>query len=60
MKFKIYQDQAGLYRWTLVSNNGKIMADGSEGYSKRSNCVRALKKLVETVRWYGYEMLADL
>lgn len=45
MKFKIYRDQAGLYRWKLVSRNGRIVADSGEGYSKRNNATRAARNL---------------
>jgi uncharacterized protein YegP (UPF0339 family) len=45
MKFRIYQDQAKLFRWRLVANNGKILADSGEGYSSRGNSRRAATKL---------------
>jgi uncharacterized protein YegP (UPF0339 family) len=44
MKFKIYQDKAGLFRWTLVSGR-HVRADSGEGYSKRSNARKAARTL---------------
>ncbi len=46
MKFTIYQDRAGEYRWRLVSSNGRTVADSGEGYDSRSNARRA----AETVK----------
>jgi uncharacterized protein YegP (UPF0339 family) len=40
--FEIYPDAAGEYRWRLRSSNGRIIADGAEGYSSRAACRRGL------------------
>lgn len=34
-----------LYYWHLKARNGNIIADGGQGYSSKSNCRRALKRL---------------
>jgi len=36
-RFEVYEDNAGEYRWRLVSTNDEIVADGGEGFSDRSN-----------------------
>lgn len=36
-RFEVYEDNAGDYRWRLVSSNDEIVADGGEGFSGRSN-----------------------
>ena len=36
-RFEVYEDNAGEYRWRLVSSNDEIVADGGEGFSSRSN-----------------------
>jgi len=53
-KVQVYEDVAGEWRWRLVASNGKIVADGGEGYTRRRDCLRA----IDTVRhiigdcWY--------
>lgn len=46
MKFEIYQDTVGDYRWRLRAANGEIVADSGEGYLTRGNAKRA----AETVK----------
>lgn len=47
MHFEIYQQQQGLlaaglghadYRWRLVADNGRIIADSGEGYRNKTDC----------------------
>lgn len=45
MKFEIEQDKAGRWRWALVANNNRIMADSGEGYNTEGNARRAIKSL---------------
>ena len=45
MKFEIYKDRAGEWRWRLKSANGRNIADSGEGYSTKSNCRRAVNEL---------------
>jgi uncharacterized protein YegP (UPF0339 family) len=46
MRIEIYQDKAKAYRWRLVSRNGRIIADGAEGYTKKHNAQRAVKRFL--------------
>jgi uncharacterized protein len=41
MKFKVYRDNAGEWRWRLVAGNGRTVGDSGEGYVSHSNAVRA-------------------
>lgn len=38
MRFELYQDKLGEYRWRLRGGNGEPIADSAEGYSSKSNC----------------------
>jgi uncharacterized protein YegP (UPF0339 family) len=38
-KVFIFKDVAGEYRWTRKSANGRIVADSSEGYNNKEDCV---------------------
>ena len=47
MKFVIYKDARGNYRWRLVASNGKIVADSAEGYVNKVDCKAGIQ-LVKT------------
>lgn len=38
MRFEIYKDAAGQYRWRLVAANGRKVADSGEGYHNLDDC----------------------
>jgi uncharacterized protein YegP (UPF0339 family) len=38
MKFHIYKDNKGEWRWRLKAANGRIIADSGEGYSTEQEC----------------------
>ena len=46
MKFEVYRDKAGEYRWRLLSSNGRIAADSGEGYTRREDAHRAIATLL--------------
>jgi uncharacterized protein YegP (UPF0339 family) len=45
VKFIIWQDAKGEWRWTLRARNGRIVADSSEGYHSRRSCVAMCVKI---------------
>jgi len=47
---QVYPDSAWQWRWRLKAPNGKIVADGSEGYRRRSSAVMAARRLVESTQ----------
>jgi uncharacterized protein len=49
MRFKIYKDAAGAFRWELVANNNKIVADSGEGYPRHEDVLRAVATLQTSV-----------
>lgn len=51
MKIEIYEATNGQFYWRLRARNNRIVADGSEGYFKRGNAVRAARR-VETALQY--------
>ncbi len=38
MKYEIYQDKRGEWRWRLKAANGRILAVSSEGYTYKLDC----------------------
>ena len=41
MKFEIYADAGGLYRWRLISSNGQTVATSGESFAGKANATRA-------------------
>jgi uncharacterized protein YegP (UPF0339 family) len=37
------------WRWRLVASNGKVVADSAEGYAKRGNLKRAVRRLANFI-----------
>ena len=49
MRFEIFRDAAGEYRWRLVAGNGEKVADSGEGYTRERDVRRAIKSLRLTI-----------
>jgi len=49
VKFQIYRDVAGEFRWRLVAANGEIVAT-SEGYTTKYNATRSAQLVKELAR----------
>lgn len=43
MKFVLYLDDSGDYRWHLKSKNDKKIACSGEGYKRRHHCLKAIE-----------------
>jgi uncharacterized protein YegP (UPF0339 family) len=44
-KAEIYRDARKEFRWRVRAPNGRVVADGAEGYRNRADCVRMLTML---------------
>ncbi len=49
MKFEIYQDEKGEFRWRLKGANGEIIAVSSEGYTTDQMLKKTLNNLISSV-----------
>lgn len=49
MKFKIYKDKKGEFRWSLIASNGKKIADSAESYKRKRGCLRTYESLLNLV-----------
>ncbi|MGU3359276.1 YegP family protein [Methylobacterium sp. M6A4_1b] len=38
MRFELFRDSAGGWRWRLRSQNGNVVADSAEAYVRREDC----------------------
>lgn len=45
MKFLLWQDHKGEWRWTLRARNGRIIADSAESYKSRRHAVAMCEKI---------------
>lgn len=44
MKFTIYKDKAGEFRFRIVATNGNILA-ASEGYTAKASAIKAIERI---------------
>ncbi|WP_455280454.1 YegP family protein [[Eubacterium] cellulosolvens] len=42
-KFEMYSDKSGQWCWRFRTNNGKIIADSSEGYINKNDCENGIR-----------------
>jgi uncharacterized protein YegP (UPF0339 family) len=45
MRFELYRDSAGGWRWRLRSQNGNVVADSAEAYVRREDCEHGIDLL---------------
>lgn len=38
MRFELYRDAKGEWRWRLRARNGEVVAESGEGYVRREDC----------------------
>ncbi|MFB6269377.1 MAG: YegP family protein [Halobacterium sp.] len=44
-QFELYEDKAGQYRWRLRHRNGNVIADGSQGYTRKHNAQKGMQSV---------------
>jgi uncharacterized protein YegP (UPF0339 family) len=45
MKYKVYKDCSGEWRWRLVASNGRTLADSGEGYRDKRDCLAGIESV---------------
>lgn len=45
MKFEIYADSSGKFRWRLLASNGQNVASSGESFDSKSNARRAAENV---------------
>ncbi|QLG62430.1 HVO_2922 family protein [Halorarum salinum] len=43
--FEVYEDRVGEWRWRLVHDNGRIIADSGEGYASKQKAKEGLRSV---------------
>lgn len=56
MRFELYRDAGGEWRWRLRVQNGNIIAESGEGYVRREDCEHA----ITLVQACGQAMIVDM
>ena len=56
MRFELYRDAAGAWRWRLRVQNGNVIADSAEGYVRREDCEHG----IELVRSSAQASVVDM
>jgi uncharacterized protein len=43
MRYEIYKDHTGDWRWRLRTQNGNVVAESGEGYRNRADCENGIR-----------------
>lgn len=43
MKYEVYKDKKGEFRWRLKHGNGNILSKSSEGYKAKADCMKGIE-----------------
>jgi hypothetical protein len=49
LKFEIYTDEVGVYRWRLLASDGQVMATSRESYARSEDVRRAIIALQASI-----------
>ena len=61
MKFHIYKDRAGEWRWRLRARNGRIVASSGEGFKRKASTLKSMSRFVDAISdgYYSFEETRD-
>jgi len=45
LKFEVYKDKAGEFRWRLKAGNGEVLATGGQGYKAKADAKRGVESV---------------
>jgi uncharacterized protein YegP (UPF0339 family) len=48
MRYYIYKDVAGYWRWYLLASNNRKVADSGEGYNNKDDCLKGIGLVMST------------
>ena len=51
MRFEIYRDSRGEYRWRLLGDDNLTIADSAEGYCNRRDCCLGIDLVKTHATW---------
>jgi uncharacterized protein YegP (UPF0339 family) len=50
---EVYRDKKREWRWRVRAANGRVLADSGEGYKRRSDAVRGVRRTREIIATFG-------
>ena len=59
MKFEVYADRSGEFRWRLRARNGELMAVSEEGFTRKNSCLNSVKRIQQEAASAEIEVLGD-
>lgn len=59
MRFEVYADSGGNYRWRLIASNGQKVATSGESFSSESNAKAGATNFKSKAKQWSYEVYAD-
>lgn len=59
LKFVVYEDAGGKFRFRLKAANGKILATSGEGYTAKADAKKTIKAIIADIGKYEFETYQD-
>lgn len=56
MRFHVYADTGGYWRWRLLAANNRTIADSGEGYYNKQDCLSAIELVKSAYNAPVYEV----
>lgn len=60
MRFELYRDAVGHWRWRLRVQNGNVIADSGEGYARREDCEHGIALVKQSATASTVDMTARI
>ncbi|MCJ2011312.1 YegP family protein [Methylobacterium sp. J-076] len=60
MRFELYRDAGGQWRWRLRARNGEIVAESGEGYVRREDCEHGIGLVRQSAEAKTVDMTAQI
>ncbi|MDP4024422.1 DUF1508 domain-containing protein [Methylobacterium sp. NEAU 140] len=60
MRFELYRDAGGQWRWRLRARNGEVVAESGEGYARREDCEHGIALVRQSTEARVIDMTAQI
>jgi uncharacterized protein YegP (UPF0339 family) len=60
MRFELYRDAGGQWRWRLRARNGEVVAESGEGYVRREDCEHGISLVRQSAEAKTVDMTAQI
>jgi uncharacterized protein YegP (UPF0339 family) len=59
LKFELYADKAGEFRWRLKAGNGAILATSGQGYKAKADAKHGIERIMQDADKLAFETYED-